>query len=114
MDSPRSHVANRQRKRRRQRAGHTQVPLHDVIAFGFLLDMGAQSRAWRLAELCISARGKRACGEHIGEDRIYKRHRALEGEIEFVGQRQHVENTEAAAYQSFSAAWIPSEPDTRL
>src|SRR5436853_4813278 len=114
MHSPRSHVADRKRERGRQLACHTQIPLHDIIALRFLLYIGTQARAWLLAELCISARGERACRQDIGVDRIYKRHRALEGEIEFVGQRQHVENTEATAHQSFSTARIPSEPDARL
>src|SRR5260370_10907381 len=38
----------------------------------------------------------------------------LEREIEFIGQRQHVENTKSAAHQCLSASRIPGEAETRL
>src|SRR5579883_3237657 len=114
MHSARSHIAHGHRKRGRKLARHAQIPLHYVIAFRELLHIGAQLGTRLLNKAGVSAGWKRTRGKRIRKNRMYEWIRALKRQIEFIRQRQHIENSKTTSYQCLPAPRIPGQPQARL
>src|SRR5262249_1681267 len=115
MDSPRSHITEREHKARRNLPRCAQVPLHHITSLWGMFDIACGEICSVTSRFPKCFRRKRTGRENVRDDALRKRSHVRRDQPERVGQRQHVKNAETTAKDRLAVCERgPGEPNAWL